>query len=324
VGAVDLTLRLDNAKALPTCPQQPQQQKQKKRSKPRFQIDLGARPVSQNQPARTPRPQARSNRRGGRHRLGILGRLQIGTPGRLRRNPHSARLGDPERRAPCLARRSHLTPGSALGNGFVLSAARACGLPISGLSGWALTYGPSNAPRAIGRKRLSSGVEMGVEERDSTSLCIIPGAPVVTNAASFRNTRKGYAVGAGMEMRLWANLVAKVEYLHIDVAGTANSFVPPFFVGPGGSLTTTTNRIHDDLVRVGLNWKFGGVPLGFCAGAESNKLGNWQQRTDYRVKTVLRLSSTKLRSGGSGVAGFPGRTSGSDPRPRGATGSSTG
>ncbi|HLH97039.1 MAG TPA: DUF4407 domain-containing protein, partial [Xanthobacteraceae bacterium] len=47
-------------------------------------------PMPENQPARTPRPRARSNRKGGRHRLGIPGRLQIGTPGRHRRNPQSS------------------------------------------------------------------------------------------------------------------------------------------------------------------------------------------------------------------------------------------
>src|SRR5947209_20105331 len=46
--------------------------------------------MPENQPARTPRRWARSNRKGGRHRLGIHGRLHIGTPGRLRRNPQSA------------------------------------------------------------------------------------------------------------------------------------------------------------------------------------------------------------------------------------------
>ncbi|MBR2119670.1 MAG: P-type conjugative transfer ATPase TrbB, partial [Afipia sp.] len=46
--------------------------------------------------ARTPRPRARSNRRGGRHRLGIPGRLHIGTPGRLRRNPHRVSAELPE------------------------------------------------------------------------------------------------------------------------------------------------------------------------------------------------------------------------------------
>jgi hypothetical protein len=60
-------------------------------------------------------------------------------------------------------------------------------------------------------------------------------------------------------MRLFANLTAKIEYLHLDVSGLNHSFFPGrFFALPGGSLNTTTGRIKDDIVRVGLNWKFGG------------------------------------------------------------------
>src|SRR3989442_5228594 len=100
---------------------------------------------------------------------------------------------------------------------------------------------------------------MGVDETDSFAFAIIPAVGPFASAASFSSTRSGYAVGAGIEMRLWANWTAKIEYLHLDVGGTTNTFSPgPFFVAPGGSLTTTTGRIKDDIFRVGLNWKFGG------------------------------------------------------------------
>lgn len=98
-----MPLRLDNAIALPTCPQQ--RQKKKNRLKSRFQIDHAASPMPENQPARTPRRWARSNRKGGRHRLGIHGRLHIGTPGRLRRNPQRCRLpGESKGQKPTLSR----------------------------------------------------------------------------------------------------------------------------------------------------------------------------------------------------------------------------
>jgi len=71
---------------LPTCPQQPQQ-KQKK-FKPRFQVDRAARPMPENLGSQNASSPGEINRKGGRHRLGIPGRLHIGTPGRLRRNPH--------------------------------------------------------------------------------------------------------------------------------------------------------------------------------------------------------------------------------------------
>ncbi|MET4448548.1 anthranilate/para-aminobenzoate synthase component I [Bradyrhizobium sp. GM2.2] len=72
--------------------------------------------MPENQPARTPRRWARSNRKGGRHRLGIHGRLHIGTPGRLRRNPHDRLMHvlelqwiEPVTAMRRLAHRRHLT-----------------------------------------------------------------------------------------------------------------------------------------------------------------------------------------------------------------------
>jgi outer membrane immunogenic protein len=105
------------------------------------------------------------------------------------------------------------------------------------------------------------GAWMKVDSTESISFGVIPGFATVTSAASFSNTKSGYSIGAGIEMRLFANLTAKIEYLHLDVSGVTHSFFPgpgTLFVGPGGSLTTTTGRIKDEIVRVGLNWKFGG------------------------------------------------------------------
>src|SRR5207253_1968028 len=100
---------------------------------------------------------------------------------------------------------------------------------------------------------------MGIDSTESISFGVIPGLPTVTSAASFSDTKSGYSVGAGIEMRLWAGWTAKVEYLHLDVGGLTHTFSPgPLFVTPGGSLTTTTGRIRDDIVRLGLNWQFGG------------------------------------------------------------------
>jgi hypothetical protein len=87
---MDMPLRLDNASALPTSPQQPQQQK--KEFKPRFKIDQAACPMPDNQPARTPRPgEIKSDRwaTSSRNPPGV----QIGTPGRLRRNSHTVTDG---------------------------------------------------------------------------------------------------------------------------------------------------------------------------------------------------------------------------------------
>jgi opacity protein-like surface antigen len=45
-----------------------------------------------------------------------------------------------------------------------------------------------------------------------------------------------------------------VEYLHVDL-GKGASYV---FTGAGGGILKYTERNSDDVVRVGLNYKFGG------------------------------------------------------------------
>jgi outer membrane immunogenic protein len=101
------------------------------------------------------------------------------------------------------------------------------------------------------------GAWMQVDSTESISFAVIPGFGPFTTAASFSDTKSGYSIGAGIEMRLWWNWTAKVEYLHLDVSGVTHIFAAGFpFAVPGGSFTTTTGRIKDDIFRVGLNYKF--------------------------------------------------------------------
>ena len=74
-----MPLRLDNARALPTCPQQEQQTK--KTFKPRFKVDHAASPMPETRPPERLAPRATSNRNGGRDHLGILGEIKSVHPG---------------------------------------------------------------------------------------------------------------------------------------------------------------------------------------------------------------------------------------------------
>ncbi len=89
---------------------------------------------------------------------------------------------------------------------------------------------------------------MGIDETNTN----FSSGSATTITSSFSNTKSGYAVGGGAEFRLWGNWTGKVEYLHIDVAGTTNTGGPNTFV-----LTTATGRIKDDIVRLGVNYKLG-------------------------------------------------------------------
>jgi outer membrane immunogenic protein len=86
----------------------------------------------------------------------------------------------------------------------------------------------------------------GVKETDS-----LPGIPA---AASFSQNRTGWTAGGGIEARLWGNWTGKLEYLHFDLGNMTNSFA--FAAGP--TALSTTSTVRDDVVRGGLNYKFGG------------------------------------------------------------------
>jgi iron complex outermembrane receptor protein len=78
------------------------------------------------------------------------------------------------------------------------------------------------------------------------------GNPVNTIVSS-HNTKAGLAVGGGIEGRLAGNWTAKIEYLYLDLGTVA--------VIPAPALNSTTavafnSRITDNLLRVGVNYKF--------------------------------------------------------------------
>jgi outer membrane immunogenic protein len=97
--------------------------------------------------------------------------------------------------------------------------------------------------------------------------------PATVVVGSHNVTRAGWVIGAGIESALGDNWSVKVEYLHVDLGsfgGVVNGTTPtgafslPFFT----SITTITQstafssvystRFTDDIVRIGLNYRFGG------------------------------------------------------------------
>lgn len=75
------------------------------------------------------------------------------------------------------------------------------------------------------------------------------------NSVSDSRTRTGWTAGGGIEWAMWNNLSLKVEYLHADF-GTAQYISPPVKVPQGGTFVTRAVPLTDDLVRIGLNYKF--------------------------------------------------------------------
>ena len=73
------------------------------------------------------------------------------------------------------------------------------------------------------------------------------------------DTRVGYTVGAGVEGAIGGNWTAKLEYLYMDLGRTSGTFLTTIPALGGGVLSYNySSRITDNIVRVGLNYKFGG------------------------------------------------------------------
>jgi outer membrane immunogenic protein len=79
-----------------------------------------------------------------------------------------------------------------------------------------------------------------------------------TSGASSRSgVRAGFAVGAGWEQALAQNWSVKLEYLYTQFDRVGFDYVVS---NPGGSnLVHVSDRLSDNIVRVGLNYKLGGM-----------------------------------------------------------------
>jgi outer membrane immunogenic protein len=75
----------------------------------------------------------------------------------------------------------------------------------------------------------------------------------VPSAFSNSITNVGWTVGAGIEGAIGGNWTAKLEYLYVDL-GTVSSA----YTLPSTNVISYSSRVTDNVLRVGLNYKFGG------------------------------------------------------------------
>jgi outer membrane immunogenic protein len=72
-------------------------------------------------------------------------------------------------------------------------------------------------------------------------------------------TKTGYTAGAGIEGAIGGNWTAKLEYLYVDLGRVSGSFVTTIPALGGGFLASNySSRITDNVLRVGLNYRFDG------------------------------------------------------------------
>jgi outer membrane immunogenic protein len=94
------------------------------------------------------------------------------------------------------------------------------------------------------------------------SPCPAPGCPLAIWSDGV--TKTGWTTGAGMEAALGGNWTWKAEYLYVDLGMVNTTFgtfpgcfgTPNTCIRAAASVGTISSRITDNIVRVGLNYKF--------------------------------------------------------------------
>ena len=71
--------------------------------------------------------------------------------------------------------------------------------------------------------------------------------------------KAGWTAGAGIEGAFGRGWSAKLEYLYMDLGKTQMTFATPAL----GVVATETRRTTDNIVRVGLNYKWGAGGYGY-------------------------------------------------------------
>jgi outer membrane immunogenic protein len=90
----------------------------------------------------------------------------------------------------------------------------------------------------------------------------VNGGTILTPVSAFMSNssvRAGWTLGAGIEGVVSGNWTAKLEYLYIDLGNVSGSFITPV-VGPSGGFLRSSYNSHitDNILRVGLNYRFAG------------------------------------------------------------------
>jgi outer membrane immunogenic protein len=95
----------------------------------------------------------------------------------------------------------------------------------------------------------TAGVAYG-QVKDSATITA-PGASV---NGTFKDVKAGWTAGAGIEGTWGGGWTWKLEYLYLDFGKTEQTLGTPAL----GQVITETRRFTDNIVRVGLNYRWGG------------------------------------------------------------------
>jgi outer membrane immunogenic protein len=96
----------------------------------------------------------------------------------------------------------------------------------------------------------TAGVAYG-EGKDSATITV---AGDGSGNANFKDWKAGWTAGGGIESAFGGGWSAKLEYLYVDLGKTERTLATPGL----GTIIADTRRTTDNIVRVGLNYRWGG------------------------------------------------------------------
>jgi outer membrane immunogenic protein len=78
------------------------------------------------------------------------------------------------------------------------------------------------------------------------------------NGTTTSHTQSGWTAGAGVEWAFADNWTAKVEYLYVNLGnGSVNCLTPACLAASGGVPIPVSVTLTENLIRAGVNFKFG-------------------------------------------------------------------
>jgi outer membrane immunogenic protein len=82
--------------------------------------------------------------------------------------------------------------------------------------------------------------------------------PAQTSGASSASAIKtGWTLGGGVEAAIYYNWTAKIEYLYVDLGSVSTTALATAPGLAGANVYSTSADLRANIVRVGLNYKFG-------------------------------------------------------------------
>lgn len=85
----------------------------------------------------------------------------------------------------------------------------------------------------------------------------------LVGATRAQNYNPGWTVGGGIEGSIGGNWTARLEYLYVDLGTVSGTFGSTIVAASGATLLASNfnSRVTDNIVRVGLNYKFTGPEI---------------------------------------------------------------